>query len=83
MREEKERAFDDYLAASARLGDREALGRLVQRRPPKLLGHAYRLTGETELAARTQAAGTSGGTDGKPGAITAQGCAKACLTESD
>lgn len=51
MRNEKERAFDAYLAASARLGDRKALGQLAERWHPKLLAHAWRLTGEGELAA--------------------------------
>jgi RNA polymerase sigma factor (sigma-70 family) len=51
VRNEKERAFDAYLAASARLGDRQALGRLAERWHPKLLAHAWRLTGEGELAA--------------------------------
>lgn len=51
MRNEKERLYDAYLAASARTGDRQALNRLVERWQPKLLGHAYRLTGEVDLAA--------------------------------
>lgn len=50
MRNEMERAYDAYLAASARLGDREALSRLAERWQRKLYGHAWRLTGETELA---------------------------------
>lgn len=51
MRDEKEQLLDAYLAAAARTGDRRALGRLVERWHPKLLGHAYRLTGEADLAA--------------------------------
>lgn len=51
MRDDKEKAYDAYLAASARVGDRKALGRLAERWHPKLLGHAWRLTGESELAA--------------------------------
>lgn len=51
MRNDKERLLDAYLAAAARTGDRRALGRLVERWQPKLLGHAYRLTGEADLAA--------------------------------
>lgn len=51
MRSDKEKALDAYLAASARVGDRSALNRLAQRWHPKLLGHAYRLTGERDLAA--------------------------------
>jgi len=44
------RIFDEYLAASARAGDRNAFGRLAQRWQPKLLAHAYRLVGEREAA---------------------------------
>lgn len=51
MRDDKERLFDAYLAAAARTGDRRALSQLVDRWQPKFLGHAYRLTGEVELAA--------------------------------
>lgn len=51
MRDDKERLLDAYLAAAARTGDRRALGRLAERWQPKLLGHAYRLTGERDLAA--------------------------------
>lgn len=51
MRDDKERLFDAYLAAAARTGDRRALSRLAERWQPKFLGHAYRLTGEADLAA--------------------------------
>lgn len=51
MRDEKEQLLDAYLAAAARTGDRRALGLLVERWQAKLLGHAYRLTGEADLAA--------------------------------
>ncbi len=51
MRSEKERVLDAYLAASARLGDKQALGCLAERWNLKLLAHAWRLTGETDLAA--------------------------------
>lgn len=51
MRNEKERAYDSYLAASARVGDRDAMERLARRWHPKLMAHAYRLTGEGDLAA--------------------------------
>ena len=44
------RIFDEYLVASARAGDRAALGRLVHHWQPKLLAHAYRLTGDAEIA---------------------------------
>ncbi len=44
------RIFDEYLIASARAGDRAALERLVKVWQPKLLAHAYRLTGDAEQA---------------------------------
>ncbi|MEO8276572.1 MAG: sigma-70 family RNA polymerase sigma factor [Thermoanaerobaculia bacterium] len=44
------RLLDEYLAAAARAGDREAFGRLAERWQPKLLSHAYRLIGEVEAA---------------------------------
>ncbi len=44
------RIFDEYLVASARAGDRAALARLVSNWQPKLLAHAYRLTGDPEQA---------------------------------
>lgn len=50
MRRDTERIFDEYLAACARAGDRASFGRLAARWQPKLLGHAYRLTGDGELA---------------------------------
>jgi len=51
MRDEKEKVFDAWLAASARLGDREALSLLAERWNSRLLAHAYRLSGERDLAA--------------------------------
>lgn len=51
MRNDRERVYDTYLAASARIGDRGAMARLVERWQPKVLGQAYRLTGEADLAA--------------------------------
>ncbi|MFU8831026.1 MAG: RNA polymerase sigma factor [Wenzhouxiangella sp.] len=51
MRTEKDRVYDSFLAASARLGDRQALARLAERWQPRLMAHARRLTGEPELAA--------------------------------
>lgn len=51
MRSEKERVYDAYLASAARAGDRNALGKLAERWHSKLLRHAWRLTGDTELAA--------------------------------
>lgn len=50
VRNDKERLLDAYLAAAARTGDRQALNRLAGRWHRKLLGHAYRLTGEGALA---------------------------------
>ncbi|MEX0899506.1 MAG: sigma-70 family RNA polymerase sigma factor [Gammaproteobacteria bacterium] len=50
MSKEKERALDAYLVASARVGNRNAWRRLVERWQPRFLGHAYRLTGDAELA---------------------------------
>ena len=50
MRRNAERVFDEYLAASARAGDRQSFDRLAQRWCPKLLAHAYRLTGDMEQA---------------------------------
>jgi RNA polymerase sigma factor (sigma-70 family) len=43
-------AFDDYLVAAARTGDRKAFGLLARRWQGRLLAHAWRLTGEVELA---------------------------------
>lgn len=51
MRGDKEKVYDGYLTASARIGDRGALSRLAERWQPKLLAHAHRLTGEADLAA--------------------------------
>lgn len=51
MRDERERALDAWLAAAARTGDREALGKLAGRWHDKLLRHAWRLTGDADLAA--------------------------------
>jgi len=46
----KDRALEAYLVASARLGDRRALERLVALRGPRLVSHAARLMGEREAA---------------------------------
>jgi len=48
---EKERALDAWLVAAARTGDRRAMTRLAERWHPKMLGHAWRLTGEDDFAA--------------------------------
>ena len=50
MRRSRERIFDEYLASAARAGDRNAFSRLAERWQPKLLAHAWRLTGDAELA---------------------------------
>jgi RNA polymerase sigma-70 factor (ECF subfamily) len=50
LRRDAERLLDEYLAASARAGDARAFERLAARWQPKLLGHAWRLTGEADLA---------------------------------
>nr|WP_306269388.1 sigma-70 family RNA polymerase sigma factor [Pararhizobium sp. IMCC3301] len=44
------RILEDYLVASARLGDRTAFTRLVELRGPRLLSHATRLLGNREEA---------------------------------
>ena len=53
MRRDKGRIFDEYLAASARTGDRRAFQQLAQRWQPKLFRHAYRLLGDAEQARDT------------------------------
>jgi RNA polymerase sigma-70 factor (ECF subfamily) len=50
MNRQRARLFDEYLAAAARAGDREAFGRLAERWQPKLVAHAWRLMGEAEAA---------------------------------
>jgi RNA polymerase sigma-70 factor (ECF subfamily) len=50
MSRETARLYDEYLAASARAGDRAAFARLAERWQPKLLAHAWRLMGEREAA---------------------------------
>lgn len=50
MHDPRERLYDEYLAAGARAGSRLALGQLVERFQPRLLGHARRLTGDPEAA---------------------------------
>lgn len=57
MRRDTQRIFDEYLATSARAGDRDAWQRLVERWQPRLLRHAWRLCGDPEQARdRTQEA---------------------------
>ncbi|MBB5014878.1 sigma-70 family RNA polymerase sigma factor [Rehaibacterium terrae] len=50
MRRDSGRIYDEYLAAAARAGDRAAWERLVARWHPRLLRHAWRLTGDGEQA---------------------------------
>lgn len=50
VRRTKARILDEYLAAASRAGDRRAFERLAARFQPRLLRHAYRLTGEMEVA---------------------------------
>jgi len=42
--------LDEYLVAASRAGDRKALGLLAERWHGKLVAHAWRLTGDAELA---------------------------------
>jgi len=46
----KARLFEAYLVAAARTGDAAARARLVEAWQPRLIGHAWRLTGDTEMA---------------------------------
>lgn len=46
----REQLLDEYLVASARLGDRKAFDLLARRWGRKLLAHAWRLTGDVDLA---------------------------------
>ena len=48
MSQDLERALDGYLAASARTGDRRALGALAGRWTPRLSAFAWRLMGDTD-----------------------------------
>lgn len=50
MRRDKARILDEYLAAAARAGDKRAFERLFKSWQPRLFGHAYRLTGDVEMA---------------------------------
>lgn len=51
MQRDAERIYDEYLVASAQAGDRPSWERLVARWHPRLLRHAWRLTGHRERAA--------------------------------
>lgn len=50
MNRDSERIFDEYLVTAAITGDRQALGRLVERWQPRLLRHAWRVLGDPERA---------------------------------
>lgn len=51
MQRDSERIYDEYLVASAQAGDPAAWERLVVRWQPRLLRHAWRLTGHADRAA--------------------------------
>ncbi len=44
------RVYDEYLVVSAQAGDRAAFARLAESWQKRLLAHAYRLTGDADLA---------------------------------
>ncbi len=46
----KQQLLDEYLVASARIGDRRAFDLLARRWQGKLVAHAWRLTGDVDLA---------------------------------
>lgn len=46
----KEQLLDEYLVAAARTGDRKAFGLLARRWQGKLIAHAWRLTGDADMA---------------------------------
>jgi len=46
----REQLLDEYLVASARVGDRKAFDLLARRWGKKLLAHAWRLTGDVDQA---------------------------------
>lgn len=50
MNRTREQLLDEYLVASARIGDRKAFDLLARRWSRKLLAHAWRLTGDVDLA---------------------------------
>ncbi len=49
-RQVKSKLLDEYLVASAQAGDRRAMNQLARRWHPKLVAHAWRLTGDREMA---------------------------------
>lgn len=50
MNRDSGRIYDEYLVSAAVAGDREALARLVARYQPRLLRHAWRVSGDAERA---------------------------------
>jgi RNA polymerase sigma factor (sigma-70 family) len=50
MTRTKEQLLDEFLVASARIGDRKAFELLARRWQGKLLAHAWRLTGDVDMA---------------------------------
>lgn len=50
MRRDLTRIFDEYLVASARTGDRLAFQQLAENWQGRLMAHAFRLTGDHEMA---------------------------------
>ncbi len=51
VQRDSERIYDEYLVIAAQAGDRAAWERLVARWQPRLLRHAWRLTGHADRAA--------------------------------
>lgn len=51
MQRDSERVYDEYLVVAAQGGDHAAWERLVTRWQPRLLRHAWRLTGHADRAA--------------------------------
>src|SRR5688500_7582885 len=50
MRGNTAQALDEFLVAAGRAGDRKAFGMLAKRWHAKLVAHAWRLTGDPEMA---------------------------------
>lgn len=53
MRRDKKRVFEEYLVVSAQAGDRKAFDQLAALWQPALMRHAWRLTGDQDMAADT------------------------------
>lgn len=50
MGQRADRLLDSFLVLKAREGDRDAFGRLAERWQPKLIAHAWRLSGDKDAA---------------------------------